>query len=131
MNLKIMFLILLFFAGILGCAQKQEAKFAEEVSFKVKVTDSNAQTLLEQELKTVRGKSAFEALLENKVPADFDNTAYGPFIKGLYGIAPANGEYIAIYADGNYAQAGIAQIYPQNGMILEFRLEKIDPSKFG
>jgi hypothetical protein len=75
------------------------------------------------------GQTAEELLNEN---ADVEYTDYGDggrFVSSIDGIAGDEGHYWAFYLNGEYSQTGVSQTILQEGDIITFTYEAIDPAQ--
>ena len=124
------FVVLLLLAALFsGCAQVQEQQNsgnAQPANFSLTVLDSENNVALEKELSAFGGTSLLEALRENSIQLETEQSSYGAFLTGIAGVKPAQGEYIAIYAGGAYAEKGVSDLIVEEGSEFEFRVEKIE-----
>lgn len=77
-----------------------------------------------QFVATVSGQSALE-LVESQVELKLKKYDFGVMIEGVNGMMADNKNYWAIYQNGEYAKAGIAQIELQKNDKIELKYEEI------
>ncbi|MCR4369410.1 MAG: DUF4430 domain-containing protein [archaeon] len=118
-------LLLVAFSGCLTAITERESTGSDTTQFYVKGIDAKGQLLFEAPVIAQPNEGVFDALKKSGVPIEYDDTAYGPFVTGIGSIKAGEGEYLALYVDGEYAQTGIADIKPERDMRVEFRIEKI------
>ena len=140
MAIAVLSILMLLFT--LGCAQQtaQQSKNAPEnkqsekpgganetIHFKFRAIDSEGTAAIEKEITAKKGQTLFEALseVENGISFGYREYAYGTFITAIGKVVPSNGEYLAIYVDGKYAEKGATDLKPENGSTIEFKVEKI------
>lgn len=100
---------------------------SDTIQFKFRAIDSEGTAAIEKEITAQKGQSLFEALseVENGISFGYREYAYGTFITAIGKVVPGQGEYLAIYVDGKYAEKGVADTIPEEGSTIEFRVEKI------
>ena len=59
------------------------------------------------------------------VEMKYKEYSFGKMITSIGPVGPAAGEYLAIYVNGKYSEKGAADIMPENGDLIEFKVEKI------
>ncbi len=138
MNKKnLVFLLLAFFLliSLIGCTQTQTlqetSKREDEkttVLFTLKYFDENGKTIVDESSEVQKGTNAFEAM-KSKVEVDYDLYAIGAFVKGINGVFPPKGYYLALYVNGEYARKGISGYTVNNDMTVEWKTEKIESFK--
>jgi hypothetical protein len=127
---NVVFWGLLVFFLLAGCVQQQQSQNApsapqtQTVMLSLKYTDENGTLLLEKNISVARRTNAFDAIKEN-VPVDFETTSFGPFIKSIGGIAPAQNYYLALYVNGQYADRGIAEYVLSEDTSIDWKTEAI------
>jgi len=124
--MKRIFVALIVFLAFAGCIQQQETGNTNTVDFSVKVVDAQGSTVLGQELTGLEGQSVFQALTSSGIEMEYDDTGFGPFVTSIGGITAGQNEYIAVYQNGEYANAGIGDLPAEEGSTIEFRVEKIE-----
>ncbi len=117
------------FLLIAGCAQLQQEKpqanpAGQKVVFTIKYPGSGVQTI-EKRSGAGAGTNLFDAMRAADVPMKYSEYSFGKMITSVGIIGPAEGEYLAIYVNGNYSEKGASDIVPAEGDMVEFRMEKI------
>ena len=109
-----------------GCLS-QNSGAQGQVQLSVKVT-ADQQTLAEKAGSFPAGTSALDAL-KQLMPLDYQDTAFGAFVTGVAGRPAGEGNYWALYADGEYAKVGVSLLKLEKDTRLEWRLEKINDAQ--
>jgi hypothetical protein len=120
-------LILLLFVFAFGCTQTVEQSSSvtdEKVNISFKYVDGEEVVLIEEEIEATKGINAFDFLKEN-FEVDYEEYAFGPFVKSFNGMVPSEGEYIALYVNGDYAEKGISEYVLNEDTLIEFRFESV------
>ncbi|VVB98691.1 Uncharacterised protein [uncultured archaeon] len=112
-----------------GCArQEQQGQNAGQtgnaIEFTLKTPGSGV-PVITQQIKTTEGKTLFGAMQESGVQMKYREYSFGKMITSIGIIEPGQGQYLAVYVDGNYSQKGIDEIIPKQGQTIEFKLEQI------
>jgi hypothetical protein len=118
---------LLSFVFVLGCTQtvdQTDSTATESVSVSFRYVDVQGIALIDKEFEALKGANAFDAL-KNNFEVDYDEYAFGPFVKSFDGITPAEGEYLALYVNGLYAEKGISEYVLSEDASIEFRFESL------
>lgn len=103
-------------------SQEQE----ETVTFTLKLFDRERQLILDKSSEVEPGKNAFEAI-EEIAEVDYeDYGSIGAFVKGINGIRPEQGYYLALYVDSVYASKGISSYSIEKDTLIEWKIEKIE-----
>jgi len=55
-----------------------------------------------------------------------DYGSMGTFVKGINGIVPEQGYYLALYVDSVYASKGISSYSIEKDTLIEWKIEKIE-----
>ncbi len=106
-------------------------KTDEQVSFTLRVVDSDGNVVVDKQMASEKGQNLFLAIPEGEdgVPIGYKEYPFGAFIYQVAGVEPLEGEYLAIYVDGRYSEKGAQGIIPEEGQIIEFRVEGISAGK--
>ncbi|HLC92292.1 MAG TPA: DUF4430 domain-containing protein [archaeon] len=115
---------------LLGCSsqmQQVQQPQMQNVAVDIKLVNRDSETLYEKQITVQKGKSLFEAMIENSVPFEYKEFSFGVMVTSVAGVSPGSEEYIAIYKNGKYASAGVKDFKLDEDMNVEFRLEEIKP----
>ncbi len=123
--MRLFFAFFLFsFLFFSGCFQSQElSSEAEKVGFVLKYP--SVYGVVEQTLYADSGSSLVLAFAENNVPVKYRDFSFGKMVVGIGDLEPSGNEYLAIYANGSYADRGVSDILVYDGLVVEFKVEKI------
>ena len=123
-------LLLVLFLGCAAPAQQQNSPAPGEkqgVTVHIKFLDKGSGLLYEKQVTAKKGESLFDAMVENSVPFGYKEFSFGAMVTSISGNEPSDGDYIAIYADGKYASAGVKDMKLEKDANIEFRIEEIKP----
>ncbi len=135
MNTKIIFAMLAI-ALLAGCAAQQQGQeepqtakpdsaLAGKTIFTVIMPGAGVSTD-ETAITAAKGTKLFDALRKSGAKMEYEDYTFGKMITAIGTAKAGQGSYIAIYVNSVYAEKGVSEIIPENGDIIEFRLEKID-----
>jgi hypothetical protein len=115
-----------------GCTQTlQEQKDTESpsqeqtVTLTLKLFNEEGQLILDESLEVEPGTNAFEAMQKIAEVEYEDYGSMGAFVKGINGIRPGQGNYLALYVNGEYANKGISSHSIEDDTLIEWKIEKI------
>jgi len=126
------FALILLLSGCTQTLQEQnrtENPFQEQektVTFTLKLFDREGQLVLDKSLEVEPGKNAFEAMHDLVEVSYEDYGSMGTFVKGINGIVPEQGYYLALYVDSVYASKGISSYSIEKDTLIEWKIEKIE-----
>lgn len=119
-------LLLLVLLAFFGCTQMQQEKTEKQIQFTISGYDNEGKLLFEKQLNSNARVTAFQALLENNVSMEYDEYSFGVLITSIEELTPQKNEYIALYVNNEYSNAGISDIILEEGTKINFRIEKLE-----
>jgi len=89
----------------------------------VAFSTSSSGNTVKTEALALKGENAFE-IMQKSLSVEFQNSTIGPFITSINGVKAGEGEYWALYVNGEYAQKGISLYTIDSDLNIEWKLEK-------
>lgn len=118
-------MVIVLLVATAGCIQTTEQNPNEKVTLTVGCSDVEGTLLFQQPLEVEKGANAFDAVKEN-FSVEFEMYEMGPFVKGIGACSPSEGEYLALYVNGEYASQGISFYTVQEDMEIQWKIESIE-----
>ncbi|MFH1225064.1 MAG: DUF4430 domain-containing protein [Candidatus Diapherotrites archaeon] len=108
-------------------AAQGTAGSAQQYSVTFKVV-SGSETLFLKSALFPAGTNAFDAM-KQMFEVEYKEYAFGAMVTSINGISAGEGEYWALYSDGNYAMQGISSYVLDKDASFEWRLEEISQAQ--
>lgn len=90
----------------------------------IEVLDIDGDIMSSQSILYFKGDTLIRLIENNFDGVMIEETAYGPFLKGIEGYITPNdfSTYLSLYVNNEYSMQGISQIRPSNNMIISIRI---------
>ncbi len=114
-------------SGCIGQSNQEEEEDTEPEMARLNVmVVGDSENLIWSGSKTFDFGTKCLTAMQQMMPVETKQTAYGPMITGLKGVTAPSGYYWSLYIDNKYATVGIQDCTLYSNKLIMWKLEKIE-----